>query len=101
MYKVAGAKINYSQAMAKVAKMQDEVDVFVTEKKTPSKVKGVFVTEKKTPDRLYLRAQARLNAAKATATKWKKECERKAEKKELEGKVVINILGTKLLQSIT
>ena len=92
MYKVAGAKINYSQAKAKVAKMQDEVDVFVTQRKTPRDLKG---------DRLYERAKARLNAAKAGAAKWKKECERKAEKKELEGKVVINILGTELLQSIT
>jgi hypothetical protein len=95
VFKYAGAKINYSQAKAKVAKMQDEVDVFVTQSKTPSNAKGV------SRDRLYERAKARLNAAKAGAAKWKKECERKAEKKELEGKVVINILGTKLLQSIT
>ena len=95
MYKVAGAKINYSQAKAKVAKMQDEVDVFVTQSKTPRHLKSLSANKN------YERAKARLNAAKAGAAKWKKECERKAEKKELEGKVVINILGTELLQSIT
>jgi hypothetical protein len=84
VYKYAGAQIHYVQAMAKVAKMNEEVAVLLKEPKDPSRQSKLA------------KARAQLYAAQTVVNKWDKESQGKADKK-----VVINILGTELLQSIT